>query len=45
MKLLMEKWRRFTEEKAIKPREFSSFVVFINPEEKILILKRQNNNK
>ena len=44
MKLLMEKWRRFTEEKATKPREFSSFVVFINPEEKILILKRQNNN-
>ena len=44
MKLLMESWRRFAEEQAKKSREFSSFVVFISPEEKILILKRQNNS-
>ena len=43
MKYIMENWRRFTEEEAKNPRQFSSFVVFINPEEKILILKRQNN--
>jgi len=42
MKLIMENWRRFFEEKAEEPREFSSFVVFIDPEEKVLILKRQN---
>ena len=43
MKYIMENWRRLTEEEAKNPRQFSSFVVFINPEEKILILKRQNN--
>ena len=43
MKHIMENWRRFAEEKAENPRQFSSFVVFISPEEKILILKRQNN--
>jgi 8-oxo-dGTP diphosphatase len=44
MKYIMENWRKFAEEGAENPRQFSSFVVFINPEEKILILKRQNNS-
>ena len=42
MKRVMKKWRRFTEEKAESSRQFSSFVVFVNPEDKVLILKRQN---
>jgi len=41
MKRVMKNWRRFTEEKAESTRQFSSFVVFINPEDKVLILKRQ----
>jgi mutator protein MutT len=42
MKILMEKWRRFAEEKAETARQFSSFVIIINSKNQFLLLKRKS---